>query len=99
MDYIWVLKKPVISEKSLSLAKDGKFTFEVDKKAGKREIANAIQKHFGVNVESVRTINIHREIKRVGKRRQNRILSGGAKKAIVKLAKDQKIDLFEIEKK
>lgn len=99
MDFIWILKKPIISEKSLFLAKVGKYTFEVDKRATKKEIANAVEKQFGVNAVSVRTINIKPRQKKVGRQRQKTTYVGGAKKAIVQVAKDQKIDLFEVAKK
>lgn len=71
---------PVLTEKSMALAKDGMYTFWVDYGFNKRDIKKAIEKLFDVHVTGVRTINLR---------------GGRTKKAIVTLAKDEKIDLFE----
>ena len=93
-----VLKRPVISEKSMSLAAQGKFTFIVDKRANKDQIAQVVADHFKVTVEKVATVSIKGKTKRFGKKRSQVKLSD-YKKAIVKLKKGQKIDLFEIKDK
>lgn len=87
-----VLKKPVLTEKSLTLLdKDNKYTFDVDVHANKIEIRNAVEKMFNVKVESVNVMNVRPKTKRLGKYvgKTNR-----RKKAIIKLAEGQKIDLF-----
>lgn len=86
-----VLKKPVLTEKSLMLMDENKYTFDVDVHSNKIEIRNAVEKMFNVKVESVHTINVRPKTKRMGKYvgKTNR-----RKKAIVKLAEGHKIDLF-----
>ena len=51
-----VLKKPLITEKVSALNEKGKYGFLVDKKANKVEIKRAVEKTYGVNVESVATM-------------------------------------------
>lgn len=86
-----VLKKPVLTEKSLTLLDENKYTFDVDVNANKIEIKNAVEKMFNVKVESVNVMNVRPKTKRVGRYtgKTNR-----RRKAIVKLAEGHKIDLF-----
>ena len=86
-----VLKKPVLTEKSLSLLDENKYTFDVDVNANKIEIKHAVEKMFNVKVESVNVMNFRPKTKRVGRYtgKTNR-----RRKAIVKLAEGHKIDLF-----
>ena len=86
-----VLKKPVLTEKSLILLEQNKYTFDVDVNANKIEIKNAVEKMFNVKVESVNVMNVRPKTKRVGRYtgKTNR-----RRKAIVKLAEGHKIDLF-----
>jgi large subunit ribosomal protein L23 len=87
-----VLKKPLITEKSTSLLEDNKYTFEVDPRANKTEIKQAVQTIFKVKVEKVNTIRIKGKTKRV------RNIPGKTpdrKKAIVTLRKGDKIEIFE----
>jgi len=86
-----VLKKPVLTEKSLSLLDENKYTFDVDVNANKIEIKHAVEKMFNVKVESVNVMNVRPKTKRVGRYtgKTNR-----RRKAIVKLAEGHKIDLF-----
>ena len=53
-----IIKKPLITEKATAASeKLNRFTFEVDKKANKIEIKNAVEKMYGVHVTDVRTLN------------------------------------------
>lgn len=91
-DYRDVIIKPVVTEKSMNLLADNKYTFIVDKKANKTEIKNAIENIFDVKVEKVYTMNAKGKSKRLGRfegRTPNR------KKAIVTVKQGQKIRLFE----
>ncbi|RJR16267.1 50S ribosomal protein L23 [Candidatus Microgenomates bacterium] len=90
-----VLIRPVITEKSMGLAKSGWFTFAVDITSDKNMIASAIEKQFKVNVMGVKTITMPGKSKRTGKKRTESMAKHW-KKAIVKLKKDQKIDLFAV---
>ena len=62
-----VLKRPVISEKSVGLIEENKYSFWVDTDANKIEIKNAVEKMFKVKVVEVRTINVDGKKKRVGR--------------------------------
>ena len=86
-----VLKKPVLTEKSLTLLDENKYTFDVDVNANKIEIKNAVEKMFNVKVESVNVMNVRPKTKRVGRYtgKTNR-----RRKAIVKLAEGSNINLF-----
>jgi large subunit ribosomal protein L23 len=92
-----ILIKPVITEKMTLLQEQrNQYAFEVDKKATKVDIAQAIEKKFNVKIESIRTVMFH------GKRKAQFTKKGrfegykpSRKRAIVTLSKDSKIDLFE----
>ncbi|MFX4263045.1 50S ribosomal protein L23 [Pelotomaculum propionicicum] len=87
-----VLRKPLITEKSTSLIEDNKYTFQVDPKANKTEIKQAVESIFKVKVEKVNTMNVKGRMKRV------RNIPGrtpDTKKAIVTLKKGDKIEIFE----
>lgn len=90
-----IIKKPVITEKSLLDASIGEYTFEVEKTANKAEIAQAISEIFGVDVKRVKTRIVKNRSKRVMRSRQKTALPA-FKKASVKIGKDQKIDIFEV---
>jgi large subunit ribosomal protein L23 len=88
------LIKPLISEYSLKLAGEGRFSFVVDRSARKPEIRKAIEKTFEVNVIDIKTSAIPAKTYRAGKSRREMQGTRG-KKAIVLLKENQKIDLFE----
>lgn len=87
-----VLKKPVLTEKSLLLQQEqNKYTFDVEVTANKTQIKNAVEELFNVKVEKVYTMNIKPKTRRVGKyvgKTKRR------KKAIVKLKEGNTIDLL-----
>ena len=87
-----VIIEPVVSEKSYALMADGKYTFRVADRAHKTQIRHAVESVFGVTVTEVRTIKVNAKPKRRG------VHSGRTrswKKAIVKLAPGDRIELFE----
>ncbi len=86
----YVLRRPHISEKATDLAEKGFYIFRVEKIASKKEIKKETEKRYGVNVMSVRIINIPSKKRRVGRTEGTR---KGYKKAIVKVKKGQSIDL------
>ena len=88
--YLEIIKAPVITEKSQLAKEQGKYTFKVDPKATKTEIKEAIEKIFNVKVKAIRTINVKVKKRRVGRYTG---LTNRSKKAIVKLAEGQTIDL------
>ena len=86
-----IIKAPIITEKTAAIAEDGKsYVFKVDPKANKTQIKQAIEKIFNVKVESVNTINVKPKKKRVGRYTG---MTSKYKKAIVKLAEGNTIDL------
>ncbi len=92
-----MLKRPLISEKSMNITKDGFYTFLVGLHSTKKQIAKLVKDRFKVDVLSVRTINV------VGKNKTQRSRKGffntsPIKKAIVQIKKGQKIPLFEVVK-
>ena len=91
-DYRDIIIKPVVTEKSMNLLADNKYTFIVDKRSNKTEIKNAIEDIFKVRVEKVYTINVKGKPKRMGKFEG---MTSDRKKAIVSLKSGQKIKLFE----
>lgn len=91
----YVIIKPLITEKSLKNAKNGKFTFQVAKSAQKNAIKKAVQEAFTVNVVDVATAYVKGRTMRIGARR-NEIKLTSWKKAVVKLKAGEKIDLFDI---
>ena len=88
--YLEIIKAPVITEKSMIAAQNGEYVFKVDPKANKTEIKQAIEKIFKVKVVEISTINEKTKTRRVGRYSG---LSNRSKKAIVKLAEGQTIDI------
>jgi large subunit ribosomal protein L23 len=90
-----IIKRPVVSEKSLLLAQsENKYTFEVSKQANKHQIKEAIEAVYGVNVEAVNTNTGYRVKKSTGKKRMS-VLVAPTKKAVVTLPKSQSISVFD----
>lgn len=93
MDAHQVIIRPVISEKSYNLIElEDQYTFEVDRRANKNQIRNAVETAFDVKVDRVNTVNVKSKPKRQG------LTSGRTptwKKAIVKLAEGDSIEMFE----
>jgi large subunit ribosomal protein L23 len=88
-----VLKKPVLTEKSLTLqSNENKYTFDVDVKANKTEVKQAVETMFGVKVLSVNIMNVKPKKKRMGKYEGK---TNRRRKAIVKLAEGEEINYFE----
>ena len=88
-----VIIRPIITERSFDQIEDeNRYTFEVAKNSNKIEIAKAIQEIFNVTVVKVNTINVEPKPKRV--RYQKAGYTRTWKKAIVKLAEGDSIDLY-----
>ena len=87
---------PILTEKTMKDAKNGFYTFWVDRFLTKNMISKLISKIFGVHVTSVRTINYKGGVKRNYKGKKETVKAG--KKAIVALGDKEKIDLFEEKK-
>jgi large subunit ribosomal protein L23 len=88
-----IIRKPVITEKSMASMAEKKYTFIVHVNANKSQIKRAVEEVFNVKVEDVNTINGLGKTKRqgvhVGKRPDY-------KKAVVKLTEESTgIEFFE----
>ena len=81
-----IIKRPVVTEQSMAQMQERKYTFEVDKRANKIQIRQAVEEIFGVKVESVNTINVLGKNKRMGKYMGKR---ADWKKAIVTILTEQ----------
>lgn len=92
MDARTILIRPVISEKSYALIAEGKYTFRVDDRAHKTQIAQAVEEVFGAQVTQVRTAKVRSKPKRRGLTKGR---TRAWKKAIVQLAPGESIELFE----
>ena len=88
--YLEIIKAPVVTEKAAYQGQENAYQFYVDPKANKTEIKLAIEKIFNVKVVDLRTINVHPKKRRVGRYTG---LTNRKKKAIVKLAPGQTIEL------
>lgn len=92
-----ILRRPIITEKSMKLADRHFYTFEVSKDATKVQIGKAVADKFNVKVLGVKTINLKGE-KKSQRRVRKFYHTPSFKKAIVQIAKNQKIAIFETPK-
>ena len=93
MDARDIILAPVVSEKSVTLMADKKYTFKVEKTANKIQIAKAVEEIFGVKVAKVNTISMKGAKRRMGRFEGYR---SDWKKAIVTLTADSKtIEFFD----
>ena len=95
MNLLDVIKRPVITEKSMNAMEENKYIFEVDTRANKTLVKQAVEAAFDVKVKDVNIVNVRPKFKRMGK------YAGYTKKrrkAIVTLTSDSKaIELFSAE--
>jgi large subunit ribosomal protein L23 len=90
-----VLKRPIITEKSQGMNPKGKYSFEVSRDANKIQIASAVEKMYGVNVEKVSTLNqFGKKKSRMTKTKLSTGRTSTFKKAIVTLKEGELIDFY-----
>ena len=87
-----VVMRPIITEKAQVSTTQNKYVFEVDKRANKMQIKEAVEVAFNVRVTAVNTVTMRGKVKRYGIRRTR---LPDWKKAIVTLAAGDKIEVFE----
>ncbi|EMR04050.1 50S ribosomal protein L23 [Cesiribacter andamanensis] len=90
-----VLIKPLVTEKVSALNEKGKYGFVVAKTANKVEIKKAIEKAYGVTVESVNTMRYNGKTK--SRYTKTGVVSGKTasyKKAVVSVAEGEVIDFY-----
>src|SRR5580692_3362625 len=85
-----IIKAPVVTEKSNIYSEQNKVTFNVDLKATKLEIKQAVEEIFKVKVKAVNTLRVKGKVKRfkgvLGQRNER-------KKAIVTLVEGSSMDI------
>jgi large subunit ribosomal protein L23 len=91
-DLLSIVKYPILTEKTIRLIEQNQYSFAVDRKADKTDIKSSIEQLFDVKVISVNTSLLPLRKRRVGK-----FIGKKAryKRAIVKLASEDTIVLFE----
>ena len=90
-----ILKRPLLTEKLTAINEQGKYAFEVDRKANKIEIKKAIQARYGVTVEKISTMRTMGKMK--SRNTKSGVVSGrtvSSKKAIVTLKEGEVIDFY-----
>ena len=88
-----IIRKPVITEKTMNDMAQNKYTFIVDINSNKSQIKRAVEEVFGVKVANVQTLRTMGKTKRMGGHVGKR---ADYKKAIITLAEDSKaIEFFE----
>jgi large subunit ribosomal protein L23 len=93
MDPHQIIIRPVISEKSYNLIEsEGQYTFQVDRRVNKNQIKHAVESAFDVRVQKVNTAHVKSKPKRQSLTRGR---TSTWKKAVVKLAEGDRIELFE----
>ncbi len=92
MDDYHIIIRPLITEQGMHFANiKGAYSFEVNKKANKTQIKNAVERIYNVKVNKVRTANRHGKYRRRG---SHFGMTPAWKKAVVFLEPDYHIDLF-----
>jgi len=92
MDLHDVIRRPLVTEKGTDMMSEGKYVFEVDPRANKTQIKQAVEKLFNVKVRKVNTSRVPGKVRRRG-RDVGRTPEW--KKATVTLAPGQHIEIFE----
>lgn len=90
-----IIIKPVITEKFAKMNEKGRYSFEVSRDANKIEIKKAIEKEYGVNVESVNTYITPGKTKT--RMTKTKVMTGRIapkKRAVITLAQGEVIDIY-----
>jgi large subunit ribosomal protein L23 len=92
-EHFETIRSPLLTEKATDLReKYNQVCFEIDGRANKKMVSDAIEKIFNVKVADVKIINTKPKPKRLGK---SSGVKSGFKKAIVSLKEGSKIEIFE----
>ncbi len=99
MDQLSIIVKPLLTEKTNAMREHKKkqYAFQVDARANKFQVRQAVEKLFGVKTLACSIVNVRGKEKTMGMRGGKRAtgFTSSWKKAYVTLAENQKIDLFE----
>jgi len=92
MEPTTVIRKPLLTEKAtFAMNEHARYTFEVDRRATKADIKQAVEKLYGVKVRSVSTQNRKGGARRL---RYGWVVPAPVKRATVRLREGQTIELF-----
>lgn len=91
MTDLFLIKKPIVTEKSTDLNKMGKYVFLVKDKATSAEIKKLVKKIYGVDAVKVNVINVKPKFGVYGRVRTSK--RKGYKKAVITVKTGQSIDL------
>ena len=95
MELLDVIKRPVITEASFQAMDNKKYTFDVDVRANKTLVKQAVEAAFGVKVAKVNIMNVKQKMKRMGRYAG---YTNKRRNAIVTLTADSKdIQIFDAE--
>lgn len=83
-----IIERPLITEKSVRMSQQGRYTFRCKTSANKYEIREAVERAYEVKVAGINTLTVKGKIKRAGRARPGKTVDW--KKAIVTLAPDAK---------
>jgi len=92
-DPFTIVKRPLVTEKSIAARALNKYCFEVDLTANKIEIGNAVEQIYRVKVVKVNTLRVKGEKKRLGRYPEGK--TPDWKKAVVTLQPGQRIEILE----
>ena len=88
-----IIRRPIITEETTDMMNDKVYVFEVDRRANKIEIRQAVEAIFGVKVAKVNTLNVRGKKKRYGRHIG---YTAQRKKAFVTLTPDsKKLEFYE----
>lgn len=87
-----IIRRPVVTEKGTALKEENKYIFEVDRRANKVEIKQAVESLFNVKVAAIHTVSMRGKVKRLGRFAGR---TSDWKKAIVTLREGHSIEFFE----
>jgi large subunit ribosomal protein L23 len=91
-----ILRRPIVTEKTNYLtSKLHQYVFEVTKEATRSQVKDAVEKVFEVTVVRVNIINTAAKRSRRSRSRRLSVRDSGMKKAIITLAPDNRIPIFE----
>jgi large subunit ribosomal protein L23 len=91
-DPIYIIRKPVLTEKTTeAMNEQGRYTFEVDRRATKTDVKNAIEKLYDVHVEGIQTRTQKGKLRRL---RYGYVREKVKKTATVRLREGEVIELF-----
>jgi large subunit ribosomal protein L23 len=93
IDPYLIIERPLVTEKSVDAAGQGKYTFRVSPGSNKIEIGKAIEQIYNVHVTKVNTLTVRGKSRRVGRVKTRK--KPDWKKAVVTLRPGETIEIFE----